>query len=165
MSGLLQSSSLSLPDCLTGIFATHEDCPRNLRILFHRIQIAAMTKFSESRENRYTCINGFIFLRFFVPAVIVRSFSLCSNFEYLLIYSRILTNLACLKLLLLETAIVLAVMQSLTSCLISIGILSIVGRVLQKIANLSIYQPEQCHFHKCSLQPFSKFLFHPPISD
>ena len=55
----------------------------DLRLIFSRIQAAVISRYDQVEDHkntRYTCISAFIFLRFFVPAVLnPRLFSLVSN--------------------------------------------------------------------------------------
>lgn len=55
----------------------------DLRLIFSRIQAAVVSRYDQvedQKNTRYTCISAFIFLRFFVPAVLnPRLFSLVSN--------------------------------------------------------------------------------------
>ncbi|GAA5869722.1 hypothetical protein JCM3774_003832 [Rhodotorula dairenensis] len=48
-------------------------CPRDLRLIFSRIQAAVVSRYEQVDDNKntqYTCISAFIFLRFFVPAIL-----------------------------------------------------------------------------------------------
>ena len=63
------------------IFESVDSCPLVLRQIFLQIRNAATQKFPEDEEVGYTAVTGFVFLRFFVPAVMVRVYKLTRNFE------------------------------------------------------------------------------------
>jgi hypothetical protein len=54
---------------------------REMRRLFHFIDSKVTPKFPEAKKIRYTAVGGFIFLRFFVPAIMVR---LCISYMRLI---------------------------------------------------------------------------------
>lgn len=45
-------------------------CPVVMCQIFHNLKEAAMTYFPNNREVRYSVVSGFIFLRFFAPAIL-----------------------------------------------------------------------------------------------
>lgn len=45
-------------------------CPAIMCQIFHNLKEAAMTYFPNNREVRYSVVSGFIFLRFFAPAIL-----------------------------------------------------------------------------------------------
>lgn len=45
-------------------------CPALMCQIFHNLKECAMTYFPGNREVRYSVISGFIFLRFFAPAIL-----------------------------------------------------------------------------------------------
>jgi len=55
---------------LDSIFASAEQCPNEMRFLFHIIQEKVLQKFKGDTKIRYIAISGFIFLRLFCPAII-----------------------------------------------------------------------------------------------
>ncbi|GAA5941169.1 hypothetical protein JCM3775_006638 [Rhodotorula graminis] len=55
------------------IYDAREKCPHDLRQIFAHIQGAVIDKYGEGEDQkntRWTCVSAFIFLRFFVPAVL-----------------------------------------------------------------------------------------------
>ncbi|GAA5983102.1 hypothetical protein JCM10908_000155 [Rhodotorula pacifica] len=55
------------------IYRARDKCPRDLRLMFNRIQSVVVSRYEaidDQKNTRYTCISAFIFLRFFVPAVL-----------------------------------------------------------------------------------------------
>lgn len=45
-------------------------CPALMCQIFHNLKDCAMKRFPDNREIRYSVISGFIFLRFFAPAIL-----------------------------------------------------------------------------------------------
>ncbi|GEM09828.1 ras GTPase-activating protein 1 [Rhodotorula toruloides] len=55
------------------IYDAREKCPHDLRQIFDHIQTVVVEKYGQSEDQkntRWTCVSAFIFLRFFVPAVL-----------------------------------------------------------------------------------------------
>ncbi|GAA6054276.1 hypothetical protein JCM3770_005155 [Rhodotorula araucariae] len=56
------------------IYAAREKCPHDLRQIFGHIQRVVVDKYGQAEDQksntRWTCVSAFIFLRFFVPAVL-----------------------------------------------------------------------------------------------
>ncbi|BGP08329.1 hypothetical protein JCM10049v2_004176 [Rhodotorula toruloides] len=55
------------------IYDAREKCPHDLRQIFNHIQKVVVEKYGQSddqKNTRWTCVSAFIFLRFFVPAVL-----------------------------------------------------------------------------------------------
>eukprot|EP01099_Mayorella_cantabrigiensis_P006820 TRINITY_DN5822_c0_g1_i1.p1 TRINITY_DN5822_c0_g1~~TRINITY_DN5822_c0_g1_i1.p1 ORF type:complete len:254 (+),score=23.77 TRINITY_DN5822_c0_g1_i1:102-764(+) len=66
---LLRSLTENLIQC---IFASVNQCPLHMRLLFKHIQERVKERYAPEKiqTTRYTAISGFIFLRFFCPAII-----------------------------------------------------------------------------------------------
>ncbi|GAA5833590.1 hypothetical protein JCM9279_001570 [Rhodotorula babjevae] len=67
---LLREWALTL---FNAIYDARERCPHDLRQIFAHIQGAVVDKYGEGddqKNTRWTCVSAFIFLRFFVPAVL-----------------------------------------------------------------------------------------------
>ncbi|GAA5895340.1 hypothetical protein JCM8208_005983 [Rhodotorula glutinis] len=67
---LLREWALTL---FNAIYDAREKCPHDLRQIFAHIQSAVVDKYGEGEDQkntRWTCVSAFIFLRFFVPAVL-----------------------------------------------------------------------------------------------
>ena len=47
-------------------------CPIPLRQVFHRLQQDVMKKWPDNEQVKYICVSGYIFLRFFNAAILVR---------------------------------------------------------------------------------------------
>lgn len=56
-----------ITDC---IYASAPKIPKTLRNIFHGMQVAVTEKFPNDPMTRYTSVSGFIFLRFFAPAIL-----------------------------------------------------------------------------------------------
>ncbi|GLV39157.1 Ras GTPase activating protein 1 [Carabus blaptoides fortunei] len=54
----------------TAITQSAVHCPAVMCQIFHDLKESAMTYFPENREVRYSVVSGFIFLRFFAPAIL-----------------------------------------------------------------------------------------------
>ncbi|KAL6041676.1 Ras GTPase-activating protein 4 [Balamuthia mandrillaris] len=52
------------------IFNSHNDCPQLFKQVFHNIATKVASKWPSDETCRYTAISGFIFLRFFNPAIL-----------------------------------------------------------------------------------------------
>jgi len=55
---------------INAIFKSLPECPMEFRQIFGNIQKACMNKFGSDHISRYTAVSGFIFLRFFGPAIL-----------------------------------------------------------------------------------------------
>ncbi|GAA96793.1 hypothetical protein E5Q_03465 [Mixia osmundae IAM 14324] len=55
----------------TSIYDSRQTCPSDLRGIFHYIQGVVNIRYDKSKRSmRFTCISAFVFLRFFVPAIL-----------------------------------------------------------------------------------------------
>lgn len=54
----------------TAITQSAVHCPALMCQIFHDLKESAMTYFPDNREVRYSVVSGFIFLRFFAPAIL-----------------------------------------------------------------------------------------------
>lgn len=55
---------------LDAINATLDQCPMPLRKIFNHMQTEVENKFPDVADIRYIVVSGFIFLRFFCPAIL-----------------------------------------------------------------------------------------------
>ncbi|XP_018321069.1 GTPase-activating protein isoform X2 [Agrilus planipennis] len=71
---VIQTNLANLKDYVHKIFkaitqsAVH--CPTLMCQIFHNLKECAVSRFPENREVRYSVVSGFIFLRFFAPAIL-----------------------------------------------------------------------------------------------
>eukprot|EP01132_Coremiostelium_polycephalum_P005419 gene5419-6758_t len=54
----------------TAIFSSVNNCPGPLREIFKAIQTKVLQRYPKDEVTRYTAVSGFIFLRFFCPAIL-----------------------------------------------------------------------------------------------
>jgi hypothetical protein len=66
----LKMIQIILEDLVNRLMISLDQCPVPLRRLFAVVDRLAKEKFKESEKIRYTAVGGFIFLRFFVPAIL-----------------------------------------------------------------------------------------------
>lgn len=70
----VQSNLANLTSYVQSIFQaitqSAVECPALMCQIFHNLKECAMIYFPENREVRYSVISGFIFLRFFAPAIL-----------------------------------------------------------------------------------------------
>lgn len=66
----LKVIQIILEDLVSRLAISIDQCPVPLRRLFAVIDRLAKDKFKESEKIRYTSVGGFVFLRFFVPAIL-----------------------------------------------------------------------------------------------
>eukprot|EP01122_Echinamoeba_exundans_P008607 TRINITY_DN2883_c0_g2_i1.p1 TRINITY_DN2883_c0_g2~~TRINITY_DN2883_c0_g2_i1.p1 ORF type:complete len:1169 (+),score=254.82 TRINITY_DN2883_c0_g2_i1:170-3676(+) len=66
----LKMIQIILEDLVNRLTISLDQCPVPLRRLFAVIDRLAKEKFKDSEKIRYTAVGGFIFLRFFVPAIL-----------------------------------------------------------------------------------------------
>jgi hypothetical protein len=57
-------------DAIKSIFASAAMCPPQLRAVFHAVREAVIEKFGDDEVTPFTSVAGFIFLRFFCPALL-----------------------------------------------------------------------------------------------
>lgn len=46
-------------------------CPASLREIYHALYHGALERFPEDSDAKFTAVSGFLFLRYFVPALLV----------------------------------------------------------------------------------------------
>eukprot|EP01113_Clastostelium_recurvatum_P048527 TRINITY_DN8863_c0_g1_i1.p1 TRINITY_DN8863_c0_g1~~TRINITY_DN8863_c0_g1_i1.p1 ORF type:complete len:699 (-),score=153.32 TRINITY_DN8863_c0_g1_i1:51-2147(-) len=83
------------------IFNSVEQCPPALREVFHSMQQKVLQRYPDDHVTRYTVISGFIFLRFFCPAILApKLFELMPDHpeviksRYLILIAKALQNLS-----------------------------------------------------------------------
>jgi len=85
----------------TAIFDSLNNCPLNFREVFKGMREKCLEKYPNDSVSRYTAVSGFIFLRFFCPAILApKLFDLASDHpgikqtRYLILIAKTLQNLA-----------------------------------------------------------------------
>lgn len=57
--------------CIIALVSSAAMCPAPMRRLFAQIQRCAVEQFPDTEGIRHTAVSGFVFLRFFAPAILV----------------------------------------------------------------------------------------------
>lgn len=87
----------------SAIYHSEQACPTNFREVFYHLQQTVLKKWgsASSEKVRYSCVSGFLFLRFFCPAILgPKLFNLMDGFpdpktaRTLTLLSKIVQNLA-----------------------------------------------------------------------
>jgi hypothetical protein len=67
-------------ELLTFLVDSVAHCPVSLRQIFNNLQEEVVKKFPEIEDLRYTCVSGYLFLRFFAAAILgPKLFGLCAD--------------------------------------------------------------------------------------